>query len=158
MEFLNYLKLEEDAINFINANNKMVLATCSENRVTARTMSIINNGLVIYFQTDQDFIKYQQIKINPNVALSTGNMQLEGVATSTCHPLENPFFVENYQKHHPSAFRLYSHLKNNIIIEVKPQLITFWKYDQNHKPYREFLNVPQQLAYRERYLKVDQTN
>lgn len=154
MDVLNYLELEKEAINFITTNKKMVLATCSENRVTARTMSIINDELLIYFQTDQAFIKYRQIKANPNVALSTGNMQLEGVATPTCQPLENPFFVENYQKHHQSAFQLYSHLEENVIIEVQPILITFWKYDQDHKPYRDFLNITQQIAYREKYQKV----
>ncbi|MGE5605524.1 MAG: pyridoxamine 5'-phosphate oxidase family protein [Bacteroidota bacterium] len=158
MEVLNYSQLEKEAISFISVNKKMVLATCSENRVTARTISIINDGLLIYFQTDQDFIKYRQIKANPNVALSIGNMQLEGVATPIGHPLENSFFIDNYRKHHQSAFRLYSHLKDNVIIEVKPRLITFWKYDQDHKPYRDFLNITQQIAYREKYFKADQTN
>lgn len=80
METLDYSKVEKEVIDFITRNNKMVLATCSKNRVTARTVSIINQGLKIYFQTDIEFLKYRQIKENSNVALCQGNVQIEGQA------------------------------------------------------------------------------
>lgn len=154
MEALDYSKVEKEAIDFISNNNKMVLATCSEERVSARTVSIINKGLLIYFQTDIEFLKYRQIKENPNVALCIGNIQIEGHAKITCHPLDNPFFIENYQEQHQTAFEKYSHLKDNVIIEVEPKLITFWKYTEvDHKPYRDFLDLNEQKAYQEHYQK-----
>jgi uncharacterized pyridoxamine 5'-phosphate oxidase family protein len=131
----------------------MILATSAQNRVTARPVSIINNGLLVLFQTDKDFIKYQQIKQNPNVALCIGNMQIEGTAKITCQPFENNFFIDNFKRLHQSAFQRYSHLKDNVIIEVQPKLITFWEYDENHKPFRDFLNITEQKAYREYYGK-----
>lgn len=155
METLDYSKVEKEVIDFITRNNKMVLATCSENRVTARTVSIINQGLKIYFQTDIEFLKYRQIKENSNVALCQGNVQIEGQAKITCHPFENPYFIENYQNRHKTAFEKYSHLKDNVIIEIEPNLITFWKYTEaDRKPYRDFLNVKEQKAYREYYQKA----
>lgn len=78
-------------------------------------------------------------------------MQYEGVAEITCHPLENSFFAENHKRLHESAFKMYAHLKDSVIIEVRPTLITFWKKDAEFRPYREFLDVKKQEAYREFY-------
>lgn len=152
MEKLEYAEVEKETIDFISKNKLMVLATSFENHVTARMVSIVNDGMIVYFQTDKNFVKYQQIKQNPNVALCIGNIQIEGTAQITCQPLENPFFVEAYKKSHESSFKKYSHLKDNVIIEVRSKLVTYWKYDNvTDKPFRDFLNVEQQKAYREYY-------
>ncbi len=151
MEILDYSIAEKEAINFFSQNNKMVLATCSEGRVSARTVSIINKGLLIYFQTDLNFLKCRQIKENPNVALCIGNIQIEGQAKIKAQPLDDPYFAAHYQKQHPSAFEKYSHLKDNVVIEVRPSLIIFWKYTEDSKPYQDFLDVKEQTAYREYY-------
>lgn len=155
MEQLDYPLAEKEAISFITQNNKMVLATCSEGRVSARTVSTINKGLLIYFQTDLNFLKCRQIKEKPNVALCVGNIQIEGRATIKGHPLDDPYFTTHYQKQHSSAFEKYSHLKDNVIIEVEPELITFWKYTEDSKPYRDFIDVKEQKAYREYYQRTN---
>ena len=154
METLEYAQVEAEVVNFISQNNLMVLATGSENRVSARTVSIINRGLHIYFQTDMEFLKYRQIKDNPNVALCLGNVQIEGAAKLIGHPLANPWFIENYQKYHPTSFAKYSHLQDNVVIEVTPHLVTLWKYTAgDQQPFRDFLDVKEQQAYREYYQK-----
>jgi uncharacterized pyridoxamine 5'-phosphate oxidase family protein len=154
VEILDYFQVEKEVIDFISRNNKLVLATCSENQVTARTVSIINQGIKIYFNTDIEFLKCRQIKENPNVALCQGNIQIEGQAKITCHPFENQYFVKNYKNQHKTAFEKYSHLKDEVIIEVEPSLITFWKYTEtDRKPYRDFLDVRERKAYREYYQK-----
>lgn len=114
-------------------------------------MSTINQGLTVYFQVDRDSTKFRQISENPNVALCASNMQLEGIARVSCHPLEDPFFIEKYRQYHEGSFNTYSHLNNEVIIEVQPRLITFWKYDTDHKPYRDFLDIRQREAFREYY-------
>lgn len=154
MEEINFKKLKLEMIEFLNENKHMVLATCADNHVTARTVSIINHDLKIFFQTDRDFVKHKQIKQNPNVALSSGNIQIEGKAQITCHPLENSFFRDSYQKYHKSSFENYSCLKDEVIIEVEPILITFWKYDSKNKPFRDYLMVAEKKAYREYYKKT----
>ena len=154
MEELNFERHQREVIDFLNGNKHLVLATCSDRHVTARTISVINNGLKMLFQTDRDFAKYQQIKENPNVALSCGNIQIEGRAQITGHPFENSYFVENYQRYHEDSFRNYSHLKDEVIIEVEPTLITLWKYDPDNKPFREYLMLEQRKAYREYYKKT----
>lgn len=153
MKYLNFAEAEKEAIDYISKNKIMVLATSSKDRVTARMMSIVNDGLVIYFQTDIDFLKYQQIKENPNVALCIGNIQIEGHAKITGHPLENPFFAERYRKIHEGSFKKYSHIKDNVLVEIQPKLVTFWKYDEAGEPLRDFIDLEQGEAYRVYYQK-----
>jgi general stress protein 26 len=154
LETLDYGQVEKEVVDFIAGNNKLVLATCLENRVTARTVSIINQGMKIYFQTDREFLKYRQIKENPNVAFSIENIQIEGQAKIAGHPLENPFFIEKYKGRHQTSFENYSHLQDEVVIEVEPTFITIWKYtEQDHKPYRDYLDVKKRSAYRELYSK-----
>ena len=155
METLDYFQAEREAVDFISQNNKMVLATCSDQRVTARMISIIHDGMRIFCQTDRNFIKYRQITENPNVALSAGNIQIEGIAKITGHPSENRFFAETYQLAHPSSYEKYSHLKDEVVIEIIPHLVTFWKYSDGQKPYRDFIDVKKKEACREYYETKD---
>jgi uncharacterized pyridoxamine 5'-phosphate oxidase family protein len=130
MEEINYDILKDEAIQFLGAQKFLVLATSFDDRVTARTMGYINKGLTIYFQTDRNFLKVKQIEKNPNVALCGANVQIEGTAKIGNHPFEpsNKEFIELFKKKYTLAFNTYSHLKNEIVIEVEPRFITFWKY------------------------------
>lgn len=152
MAEISYDILKEEAIHFLDAQNYLVLATSSNNRVTVRTISCINKGLIIYFQTDKNFLKVKQIKENPNVALCGANVQIEGIAKIRNHPHDtlNAEFIELFKKKHVLAFNTYAHLKNQIVIEVEPKFITFWKYIDN-KPLRDYLYVEKTKAEREYY-------
>lgn len=154
MKKIDFEVLQKEIIDFLNGMDHMVLSTCSDNRVTARIVSVINVGLKILFQTDKDFLKYRQIKENSNVALCSGNVQIEGRAKIAGHPLEHHFFKENYPKRHAGSFRKYSHMRDEVVIEVEPSLITLWKYDNENKPLREYLMPDERKAYRDYYEKV----
>lgn len=119
----------------------MVLATCCDSRVTARSMSFIILNNKLYFQTDKSFLKYSQIAKNPCVAVCCDNIQIEGVCKEISHPLlpENNFFAEKYKKYFSGSFEKYSHLENEVLFEVSPTLITVWDYE-NSRPYREFFD------------------
>lgn len=152
MAEISYDILKEEAIQFLGAQKFLVLATSSNDRVTARTMGFVNKGLTIYFQTDRNFLKVKQIEQNPNVALCGANVQIEGIAKIKNHPFDklNEEFIELFKKKHTLAFNTYSHLKNEIVIEVEPRLITFWKYIDD-KPLREYLYIRETKAEREYY-------
>ena len=152
MAEISYDMLKEEAIRFLDAQSYLVLATSSSNRVTARTISCVNKGLAIYFQTDTNFLKSKQIEQNPNVALCAANVQIEGIAKTRNHPFDalNAELLELFKKKHALAFNTYAHLKNQIVIEVEPKFITFWKYIDN-KPLRDYLYVEKAKAQREYY-------
>lgn len=153
IEELDYAKLEREVVKLLGKAKHMVLATCADDQVTARTMSCVNDGLTIYCQTGESSTKCRQIVSNSNVALCTGNMQIEGTASIIGHPLaeENEQFVELFKKKHPRSFRLYAHLQDETVLEIKLTKVTLWKYDvfQGGKSYRDFLSISDGRAYRQ---------
>jgi hypothetical protein len=147
---IDYQVLEKEFIDFIDVHKILILATAANNRVTARAMSCVHIGLKIYFQTGKTSIKYNQLKQNPHVALCCNNVQIEGLARIGEHPLSAASFAfkELYQAHHPGSFKTYSHLCSNVVIEVEPKFVTFWKYDAEGLPYRDFLYLSARQAER----------
>jgi len=119
---------------------KMVLATCSQNRTTARMMSCIILNEKFYFQTEKSLLKYSQICKNPLVALCTENIQVEGKCRILGRPLENNPFAQSFEKHYAGSFKNYSHMENEVLCEATPSLITLWCYDEHGKPFRKFYN------------------
>ncbi len=147
---IDFEELKREAVGAIEKNGIMVLATCADDRVTARAVSCVSNGLLIYFQTGSDLLKFRQIKENPNVALCAGNMQIEGRAIIRSQSLSENDFIEKYKIKHRSAFERYSSMKKSFVVEVEPALITFWKYLDN-KPCRDILDLVEKKATRELY-------
>lgn len=149
---IDYSKLRGEVARLLKRAKHMVLATSANNQVTARTMSCASDDLTIYCQTDKSFTKCKQMAENPNVALCAGNMQIEGTASIQGHPLsdENKRFVTLFKKRHSGSFKMYSHLEDEVVIEIEPTKVTLWKYDMLKKrSYRDFLNIADQRAYRQ---------
>ena len=96
-----------------------------------------------------EFQKVEQIQKNPKVAVCVGNLQVEGMAEFTGHPLKanNAEFSENYRKKHPKPFERYGSLKGEVVIRIRPSLFTFWKYIDG-KTCRDYLEVKNHNAYR----------
>ena len=136
----------------LGESSKMALATCSQNRPTARMMSCIISNQRFYLQTDKMFTKYAQIAENPRAALCVNNIQIEGQCRILGHPLakENIAFAKLFQTRCPSSFAKYTHLENEVLIRITPRLITLWCYDEG-KPYRKFLDFVQHTATLARY-------
>jgi general stress protein 26 len=149
---LDTYELKEEIIAMLEREKHIVIATCSDGRVTARTMSHVNAGMDIFFQTDKRFLKIEQILKNPRVALCAGNLQIEGIAKLQGHPFdsENADFCSLYKQKHPHSFEMYAAMKDEIVIKVKPSLFTLWKYIDG-KPCRDYLNLNENIAYREYY-------
>lgn len=120
----------------------MCLATSADDRVTARSMSVIILAQRFYFQTDRSFLKYAQISRNPHAALCVNNIQVEGVCKELGHPLspENEAIMNRYKELYAGSFDAYSHLASETLFEVTPTRIAVWRYDKG-KPYQEFFDL-----------------
>ena len=140
--------------DMLKPGKKMVLATSENGRVTARSMSCIVFDEKIYFQTDKSFLKYQQIKSNPNVALCYANVQIEGTAKTAGHPLDaqNSRFAQLFEEQYKGSFDAYTHLKNEVVIEVDILQAVTWNYEGD-RPYREFIDFIKREAVKEYYIK-----
>ena len=153
---LNVFEMENEILDLLEREKHLVLATCLGERVTARTMSHVNIGMDIFFQTDKRFLKVEQMVTNPKVALCVGNLQIEGIAELRGHPIdeESIEFTSLYKKKHPHSFDTYANIKHEIVVKVMPSLITLWKYVAG-KPCRDYLNISEKIAYREYYKLED---
>ena len=149
---LNYNALEKEVYESLGEKSIMILATSLGDRVTARSVSCIIFDKKIYFQTDRESLKYDQLSKNPNVALCVGNVQIEGTAELKGHPLgkENNWFRDMFKQNYSGSYETYSPMTREIIVEVKPKIFTLWKYEDG-KPLRDYLNVTKTIAYREFY-------
>lgn len=149
---INFNLLEKEIYSLLGNKKIMVLATSSENIVTARNMSCIIINKKIYFQTDKTFLKFKQILENPNVALCVDNIQIEGIAKIKSHPFneENKEFIDTFKEKYNGSYETYSRMNNEVVVEITPSLITLWKYE-NEQPFRDFLNIRKNKALREIY-------
>nr|WP_278308398.1 pyridoxamine 5'-phosphate oxidase family protein [Oxobacter pfennigii] len=124
----------------------MVLATCADNKVTARMMCHINDGLTIMFSTNKNSQKVKQIGKNPNVALAIGNLKIEAAAELSGHPSSHPFFLEEYPGKFPHLGKIYSSTPDDLLIIAKPIKISFYKF--TGRPCEDVLEIENKRAYR----------
>jgi nitroimidazol reductase NimA-like FMN-containing flavoprotein (pyridoxamine 5'-phosphate oxidase superfamily) len=127
----NFIKLKNEVFDTLNNNKHIVLATSFENNVTARTISYIMIKDELYFQTLSTYEKALQIKNNSNVALCLDNLQITGTAQILNHPSENNEFLQKYKQIHNNAYNKYSMLENEVVIKVKFNKASLWKYENN---------------------------
>ena len=147
MTVLDYDALAQEVIAALSREKSIVLATSAAGRVTARTMSHVNDRLTMYFQTGNTSDKYQQITANPNIALAVRNMQIEATAEICGHPSQNFHFCELYKQKFPQYYELYTNYADETVIKASPVKIALYKYIDG-VPCRDILDIEQQKAYR----------
>lgn len=135
----------------IGNHGVMVLSTCTENRVTSRPISVVVIDGKFYCQTGADYLKFKQITQNNNVALSMKNFSIEGTCRDLGKPLDsaNSAFANAYKKHFLLAYKSYSNIESERLLEITPTLIYSWSYELT-KPYMEYWDFENQ-TYRKEY-------
>jgi general stress protein 26 len=136
-----YEKELEKFIQFLMSHSIWVLATGTGNEISARSMSIINIGTKIYFQTDIHFEKYEHLQRNSNVALCCGNFQIKGhskILGSTTD-IANVDIMNRYKEIHPDSYSRYSNKKTSCLIEIEPTSVQIWDYLES-EPYITNIN------------------
>lgn len=152
MKEIIYKVLYERVVMELNDIKEIVLATSYKDRVMARTINCVIQNTDIYFMTSKAYMKYKQIQKNPQVALSTGNIQIEGIIEDLGHPNENQFFKDlcEVNKVDEVYFKQYAHYKNTALLKVSPSLITV--YEGNGAFY--YLDLITQKAYQKGNPKI----
>lgn len=147
-EHTDYTEFLNEAVDRLSEANHIVLATSVSDKVTARTMSHVNTGLMIMFQTGENSEKAAQIMANPNVAFAVRNMQIEAVAKIAGRPTENELFINLYRQKFPDAYAKYTNLPDEILIIANPKKISFYKYADG-KPFRHICLISDKKVYTE---------
>lgn len=144
---LDYPTLKAEVIESLENTQLMILATCLNNKVTARNMAIINDELIIMFQTNGMSEKIQQIIANPNIALATGNMQIEAAAHVSTIPEDNQRFLDRFKIKFPEYYEKYSGMTNEVIVICTPKRFAMYRFIDG-KPCTNVLDVIKNSAYR----------
>ena len=135
-------KFESFLVEFTRGKT-MVLSSSLNDKVSSRMMSIICLDGLFYFQTDKTFRKYNQLIQNPQVALCTENIQIEGICTEIGHPLEDCIFCNIYKECFGNSFIKYSSLNNERLFAVTPTYVERWLYIEA-VPFIEIFDVEKQ--------------
>lgn len=109
----------------------MVLATSASNKVTVRSICTIYNNGSIYFQTDKNMEKCRQIKVNKNVALTVGYIQIEGEASIVGAWDRHLDLLNQYIKKHKQSYERYKNLPTEIVVKVDITKVKKWSYVDN---------------------------
>lgn len=145
---INFELLSKEFIALLEKEQSIVLATSAGDKVTARTMSHVNDGLDIYFQTGNTSEKFKQIEANQRIAFAIGNMQIEAIAEILKLPKDTPHFINLYKAKFPRYYDLYTNSEDEVLIKAVPTKVAFYKYIDG-KPCKETLDLKTKEAYRE---------
>jgi general stress protein 26 len=149
----NYEKEKEQFEQFINHHPVWIIATGSQNDISASSISILYHEAKIYFQTDINFEKIKHILANPHVALCCANYQLKGTAKILGSTIDekNGLLMKYYQKAHPDSFRRYSKREKSCLVEVTLESIKIWDY-LDGEPYITNINCVQHTESTTKYI------
>ena len=145
---INYENFKNQILNILEKNKIWVLSTSFNNEVSSRNMSIVNDDLTLFFQTNECYIKEFQMRNNPNVSLCYSNISIEGIAEpiGNWKDEKNKKLLELYKKHHLNSFEYYGFLEGQVVYKISPKLIKVWKYSDK-KPFREIAYIKEKKVY-----------
>ncbi|MBR4875973.1 MAG: pyridoxamine 5'-phosphate oxidase family protein [Clostridia bacterium] len=124
----------------------MALATAVDQHVMVRNVSCLFYDGKIWFKTDKNFRKTQQLYRNPNVALCWSGVQVEGTAKNVGLVVEQPDrrFEEGYKKFMWGSYNKYSHEDTEILIEVTPSFVEVWDTTEENYAFQIFIDFGKQ--------------
>lgn len=149
MENLNFDDLSQEIEKYLESANEVVLATCADNIVTARTMNHVNDGLTVMFGTVGSSVKAEQIRINQNVALVSGPLQIEAVAEFGGHPSKHALYTQKNEAKFPWMKSEFPPDPGDggVLVICRPTKIKLYKFIEG-KPHWDVLEVEEKKAYR----------
>lgn len=120
----------------------MALASCADNYPMVRNVSCIFDNDKIYFKTDKNFRKTQQLFQNNRVAMCFNGVQVEGIAKNLGLVVdeEGRVFEKKYKEYLWQSYNAYSHVDTEILIEVTPQFVEIWDEDENRNAFQLFID------------------
>ncbi len=126
----------------------MALASSVDDYVMVRNVSCLFYDDKIYFKTDKNFRKTQQLFKNPRVALCVGGVQVEGIAVNKGLVVEEAGrkFETAYKKYLWQSYNAYSHEDTEILIEVTPVFVEIWDEDESRYAFQTFIDFEKQSA------------
>ena len=126
----------------------MALASSVNDYVMVRNVSCLFYDNRVWFKTDKNFRKTQQLFANPHVALCWSGVQIEGLAENKGLVVDEPDrrFETLYKKHLWGSYNKYSHDDTEIIIEVTPKFVEIWDTSEDNYAFQIFIDFDKQAV------------
>ena len=126
----------------------MALASSVNDYVMVRNVSCLFYANRVWFKTDKNFRKTQQLFANPHVALCWSGVQIEGLAENKGLVVDEPDrrFETLYKKHLWGSYNKYSHEDTEIIIEVTPKFVEIWDTSEDNYAFQIFIDFDKQAV------------
>ena len=124
----------------------MALASSVNDYVMVRNVSCLFYDNKVWFKTDKNFRKTQQIYQNPQVALCWNGVQIEGTARNCGLVIDEPDrkFEKLYKEHLWGSYNKYSHEEDEIIIEITPRFVEVWDTSEDNYAFQVFIDFDKQ--------------
>lgn len=131
----------------------MALASSVNDYVMVRNVSCLFYDHKVYFKTDKNFRKTQQLFQNPNVAMCWNGVQIEGIAENKGLVTEEPDhrFETGYKKYLWGSYNKYSHEDTEILIEVQPKFVEVWDTSEDNYAYQIFIDFDKESVVLKKY-------
>ena len=126
----------------------MALASSVDDYVMVRNVSCLFYDGKVWFKTDKNVRKTQQLFANPHVALCWSGVQIEGLAENKGLVVNEPDrrFETLYKKHLWGSYNKYSHEDTEIIIEVTPKFVEIWDTSEDNYAFQIFIDFDKQAV------------
>lgn len=120
----------------------MALASSVDDYPMIRNVSCVFYNDKIYFKTDKNFRKTQQLYKNNKVAMCFNGVQVEGIAENKGLVIdeEGRVFEKKYKEFLWRSYNAYSHEDTEILIEVTPKFVEIWDEDEDRNAFQIFID------------------
>lgn len=148
---LKFDQIKEKKVRLLEKNEYAVLATSLNDRVTARTVTYISEGLTIIFYTLTSLKKFAQIKANSKVALCLDIVSIEGTAEIVGNQQEEEYkrLLEIWKKKFGEDWFDWfnsNYPELSVFVKVTPTLIKSYVH-KDKTPALEYLDLHNKRAY-----------
>ena len=130
MELLEAKKIMDEKLGDYKI---MALASCVDDYPMVRNVSCVFYNDKIYFKTDKNFRKTQQLFKNDKVAMCFNGVQ-------------GRIFEKKYKEFLWQSYNAYSHIDTEILIEVTPKFVEIWDEDENRNAFQLFIDFDKETV------------
>ena len=118
------------------------IATSNHNGdISASQITIVNDNLDLYFQTDKNFEKIKNIGENNKVAVNFGNVYCKGIGKIVGHPLDNETFITQLKQKNPHSYNRYSALHDEVLVKIQVKEIRICQFEKINNKLEEVLTI-----------------
>jgi len=143
---INYETAYKEAEKKLRKARTIVLSTCAGDKISARTVCCLSDGLTLFLSTYKDSQKIQEIKQSPNVAIVYDNLRMDAVAELFGHPSGHSYYLQKFAKKFPILAKIYKSNPNDLLVIFHPVTVRQYKY--LGRPCEDVLDIQEKKAYR----------